>query len=188
MVAPDARIGERQGYEAQLAGLWRELAQTLRRLESLAARDLPDGAADELSHLQYALHLFGERLVGMRPPHGHECAHEELAAALAGARDATAGVAEAAAVGGAVAAAPLVYEWRGALFRVRLARMTSPPPRVQPTESAAPARPPLLAPLLAFLLTAAGAAGFTAGAIASSWPLWVAGIVAVATGLLVYRP
>ena len=60
--------------------------------------------------------------LGIVPPAGAEAAHAELRAALAEARDATGEVAGALADGDADAVAALVHEWRGALFRVRLAR------------------------------------------------------------------
>jgi hypothetical protein len=188
-VAPNVGIGERQGYAGELAGLWSELNRTLRRLESLAGREPVDPAVSELARLQYALHLYGERMVGMTPPPGAEAAHEELSDSLACARDSTAEVVEATETGGWELAAPLVYEWRGALFRVRLARLMLTPPRPRPVE-AEPAAPgsDVLAPLVAFGLTAAGAAAFTCGAIVAVWPLWFAGMVSVVAGLLVYRP
>jgi hypothetical protein len=62
------------------------------------------------------------------------------------------------------------------------------PPRRTSADAVATERPDMLAPLLAFALTAAGAAAFTCGAIYAAWPVWVAGIAAVVAGLLVYRP
>ena len=55
-------------------------------------------------------------------------AHAELADALRCARDATAEVAEAVSIWGAAGVEPLLHEWRGALFRVRLARLRVAPP------------------------------------------------------------
>jgi hypothetical protein len=187
VVGPNAGIGERQGYAGQLAGLWDELHRTLRRLDSLAAHELDEPALDELARLRYSLHLLAERMVGMTPTPGAEEAHEELADALEAARDATAEVAEAIEVGGWSNAEPLVYEWRGALFRLRLARTTPLPARARaaPEQSEAAG---VAAPLAACGLTALGAAAFTCGAILAAWPLWVAGMVAVVAGLLVYRP
>lgn len=183
--------GERRGYAAELAGLWSELSRTLRRLEQIAAEpaetlDELEGA-EELARLRYSLHVAGERAYGLEPPPGAEGAHGELAEALAGARDATAEVAEAAAVGGADAASVLVHEWRGALFRVRLARlrMTSGRPLHEPGRGAGPG---VTAPLVAFALTICGAAVFVAGATLATWPLWAAGMLAVVGGLLAYRP
>jgi hypothetical protein len=186
-VAPNAGIGERLGYAGQLEGLWNELRSTLRRLDALAAHELGEPAIDELARLRYSLHLLGERMVGMTPTPGAVVAHAELADALEDARDATAEVAEAIEAGGWPAAAPLVYEWRGALFRVRLARATSPPLRAPAEREEAPDGG-VGGPLAAFVLTAAGAAAFTCGAIFAAWPLWAAGMIAVVAGLLAYRP
>lgn len=183
--------GERQGYATELAGLWSDLSRTLRRLEQIAADpeqqlDADDGA-DELAQLRYSLHLAGERVYGLEPPPGAEGPHGELAAALEGARDATAEIAEAAESGGPEAVAWLVHEWRGALFRVRLARLRlaggRPPRRLREDE---PGR--IAAPLVALALTACGATVFVAGATLAAWPLWAAGILAVVGGLLAYRP
>jgi hypothetical protein len=181
-------IGERHGHGSQLASLCTELNATLRRLEAIAAEPPGRRAVDELQRLQYGLHLFAERLVGISPPGGVETAQAELAEALASARDATAEVAEAANAGGRPATQPLVWEWRGALFRLRLARMLVQPPQrvaaLKPPDSA----PRLVAPLAAFGLTAAGATAFVLGAILALWPLWTIGVFAVIVGMIVYRP
>jgi len=185
--------GERPGYATELAGLWSEVSRTLRRLESIAARPeeqlASDDAPEELARLRYTLHLAGERAYGLSPPPGVEAPHEELAAALDDARDATAEVAEAVEAAGADGGLPLVYEWRGALFRVRLARMRLAAPR--PRHSSASAeeeRPALLAPLLSFGLVGAGAAAFVLGAMLAAWPVWALGMLALVAGLLAYRP
>ncbi len=161
--------------------LWSELSWTLRRLETVAGRSpagLDDDAAHELARLQYSLHLIAESLHG---------AHDELTEALACARDATAAVAEAALLDGWDAALPLVYEWRGALFRVRLARMLlTPPPPEGALEPAEPAD--WRGALASFGLTLAGCAAFVLGAVLAIWPLWAAGMAAVVAGFLVYRP
>ena len=65
--------------------------------------------------------------------------HDEVAQALAEARELTAEVAEALACGGTEAAAPLVWEWRGVLFRVRFARHRLERPRLQPAPVQQPA-------------------------------------------------
>ena len=83
----------------------------------------------------------------------------------------------------------LLHEWRGALFRVRLARLRLTGGTVRaarPTE--ATQIPKLHAPLVASGLTVAGAAAFAVGATAGPWPLWVAGMLAVCLSLLLYRP
>ena len=57
------------------------------------------------------------------PPPAAEDLHEELVAALTEARDATAEVAYAVEIDEAEGVEPLLPEWRGSLFRVRLARL-----------------------------------------------------------------
>jgi hypothetical protein len=171
-------------------GLWSDLSLTLLRLEAIASRpadELGAEAASELSRLQYSLHRLAERLVGVRPSAGFVAAHAELTDALVAARDATAELAEAAELDGAAGAAPLVYEWRGALFRLRLARMMLRPPPTREEPTRAP-EPDLRAALTAFGLTVSGGAAFVGGALIAAWPLWTAGMIAVVAGLLVYRP
>jgi len=181
-------IGERREHGSQLASLCTELNTTLRRLGVLSAEPPGQRAVDELQRLQYGLHLYAERLVGITPPGGGETAHAELAEALACARDATAEVAEAAGVGGRLATQALVWEWRGAIFRVRLARMLLQPPQRIAAQRPVDAASGLVAPLAAFSLTAAGATAFVLGAILALWPLWAIGVVAVVVGMVVYRP
>jgi hypothetical protein len=113
-------------------------------------------------------------------------AHHELAAALEDARDVTGDVA-ALLEHDADAAGELVHEWRGALFRVRLARRrlmrTPQPPRPVVEE---PRTTALAAAALGLLAT--GTVGFLAGAVLVIWPLWAAGLALVAASLLVFRP
>jgi len=187
-LAPKTATGDR--YAVAMGELWGGLARTLARLDQIAG--MPERLGDSdvvhaLRRLQYALHSASEHAYGLVPPVGAESAHAELAEALAGARDATAEIAEAA-DDGVDAAAALVHEWRGALFRVRLARLRlagPPPPR--PAADAIEAGD-VGAPLVAFLLALAGAIAFVVGATLGPWPVWVAGIVAVCAALLVYRP
>jgi hypothetical protein len=189
-LAPKIATGER--YAVAMGELWSGLARTLARLDRIAAEpaDLGDGdVAESLRRLQYALHSGSEHVYGLVPPAGAETAHAELAAALAGARDATAEVAEAIEEGGVETAALLVHEWRGALFRVRLARLRlAGPPPAREEQDDEPERRELAAPLLAFVLALGGALAFVVGATLGPWPLWVAGIVAVCASLLAYRP
>ena len=98
--------------------------------ESLAR----DDAAERLGGLQYSLHRSAELVTGLEPPLEAETAHEELAEALMEARDATAEIAYVLEVDDAEAVQPYVYEWRGALFRVRLAllRLAGPAPAAPP--------------------------------------------------------
>src|SRR5437660_12514448 len=163
-----------------MAGLWSDLARTLARLDAIAGD--PDerlaDAVETLPPLQYALHRTGELVVGIDPPPGAEVAHAELAAALSDARDATAEVLDAVETGGAEAAAMLVHEWRGALFRVRLARhrlVVRPAPALPATAPPAPSRAPAAA-LAATLLVVLGVGAFTSGAVLGLWQLWAAGL------------
>ena len=120
VLRPTAHAGELNGYGAALDGLWDGVLPTLAGLERLAA-DPDQLAFADLACFQYALHVSAEMAAGMAPPAGAEGTHAGLAEALEGARDATAVVAAAHAEGGPEAVAPLVWEWRGALFMVRLA-------------------------------------------------------------------
>jgi hypothetical protein len=186
-----ARTGTNQLYAAELGELWADLLRTLTRLDVVAAEpDRLDGAGAErsLRRLQYALHVSSEHVVGLQPPPGGETAHAELGAALASARDATAEVADAVSVFGAAGVEPLLHEWRGALFRVRLARMRLAPPPKPPAAPSTDEHPSLARPLLAFMLALFGAVGFVGGATTAIWPVWAAGLVAVCASVLVYRP
>jgi hypothetical protein len=100
----------------------------------------------------------------------------------------TAVVVEAAADWGAGGVEPLVHEWRGALFRVRLARLRLATPAPRPP--VAPEQPPegIAWPLGAFFLALAGALAFVSGATLGLWPLWAGGMVAVCGAVLAYRP
>jgi hypothetical protein len=187
VAAPETQAGER--YATQVGELWHELSQTLVRLESIAATpDLldEDETVGALRRLQYRLHTAGESTLGLSPPAAAETAHSELAAALAGARDATGEVVEAADSHGSRGVEAMLHEWRGALFRVRLARLrlTGGPAHPSPApEPAATLRPPLLASLL----TIAGMAAFAVGAVSGPWPLWVCGMLTICISLLMYR-
>jgi hypothetical protein len=168
-VAP--RTGTQEQYAVQVGELWTCLSPTLTHVEEPAD-------VQSLRRLQYALHLANERAYGLEPPAGAATAHAELADALASARDITAELA---------AGNPVLDEWRGALLRVRLARMRlAPPPPAATLER--PAEEGIAQPLSAFLLALGGALAFVAGATLGSWPLWGAGIVAVCASVLAYRP
>jgi hypothetical protein len=184
-----SRAGTGGRYATQVGALWSGLAATLSQLEGLAGE--PDRLEDEkqldlLRRLQYALHSASEHAFGLSPPAGTEPVHAELAAALAGARDATARMVETVDDWGVDAAEPLVYEWRGALFRVRLARL-----RLAGSSPIAPGRDPaprsLKAPLVALALVLGGSAIFVAGATTKLWPVWVAGMLAVSSSVLAFR-
>jgi len=164
-----------QGYENALDCLRSELGPTLHALERLAADPaVHDGLEDELPHLQYALHVGAERALGIEPLPGLEEVHNELLVALAIAREETAHVAETVAEAGPAAADALVWEWRGALFGVRLAlqHLDATTPYVVPQ---LPARRRTLSVLLVSL----GVLAVLGGALAALWPVWAAGLVLV---------
>ena len=170
-------------YAGTVAGVWRRLSAALGRLDAIAAHpDALDETGDALPRLQYELHWASELLAGLEPPPGAETAHEELVAALVGTRDATAEVSGSVVEGGADAARPLVPEWRGSLFRVRLARM-----RLQAAARpvAMPAPPPTRQGRQLGILAALfiGVTAFVAGAIESSPALWIGGLIIVAASL-----
>jgi hypothetical protein len=192
-VRPGVAGGQREGYVAALTGLWKRLSWALTELESIAGDPTElfdeDSVLERLPSLQYALHAAGELALGLRPPAGAEVAHAELAAALAGARDATAEIAEVLEHGGGIAAEALLPEWRGALFRVRLARLRVATPKPLPAELATEPDPPARSDALAAtILALSGATVFAAGATLQLWPVWALGLALFASGLLVYSP
>ena len=170
-----------------MAGFWSRLSSTLRALEAIAAdpRRLDEDALDALRALQYRLHWSSELLAGVEPPPGVRAGHEEMADALVDARDATGEIAEAIQADGRETVSGLVLEWRGALFRVRLARM-----RLTATPTPAPHHPVehTAGAAAATALTFLGVTAFAAGAVLLLWPIWAVGLALVAGGLLVYRP
>lgn len=181
---------ERERYATALAGLWESLASTLARLDAVAA-DVQsfDGAAERLPVLQNRLHWAGELVAGIEPPPGAERSHAELAAALERARDATGEVRETLDHEGCAAAWRLVHEWRGALFAVRLARHRLDLSEEAPQRSAQePSESFSWAAALSAMLVLAGTVAFTAGAIATLWPVWALGLGLVAASFLVYGP
>jgi hypothetical protein len=186
-LAPEA--GTEHRYATQVGQLWSGLARTLTRLEALAEEPqrLDDDSVDMLRRLQYRLHTACEHAYGIAPPAAAQPNHAELAAALAGARDATAEVVEAIEAEGCEAAQLLVHEWRGALFRVRLARLRLAGPRQRRPEEPKAERA-FRAPLAALVLALLGAAAFTVGAALGTWPLWAAGLLAVGGSFLAYKP
>ena len=195
MIPPSVKqgveTGRRHGYASALADLWASLAAPVARLEELAdgpRAELEDEALEELLSLQYSLHRASELALGIVPPAGAETTHAELRAALVEARDATGEIAEALAEGEPETAAALVHEWRGALFRVRLARhrFVARPATVPRTPE--PARPFPWGALTGAGLVGLGTFAFTSGAVLALWPLWAAGLAFVAVGFLAYRP
>jgi hypothetical protein len=168
-----------------MAGFWSGLSGTLRALEALAEDEgrLDEGALEPLRMLQYRLHRSGELLDGVEPPAGARGAHQELRDSLADARDATAEMVEAIELGGREAAGELLYEWRGALFRVRFARLRL---GMRPEPQRAALSQPRTA-AVATGLAVLGAVAFVAGAVLIQWPLWAAGLALVAGAVLVQR-
>jgi hypothetical protein len=192
-VRPGVASGQREGYAAALTGLWKRLSWALTELESIAGDPAElfdeDSVLDRLPALQYALHAASELALGLRPPAGAEIAHAELAASLAGARDATAEIAEVLEHGGGIAAEPLLPEWRGALFRVRLARLRVATPKPLPAELETEPEPTARGDALAAtILAVSGATVFATGATLQLWPVWALGLALFASGLLVYSP
>jgi hypothetical protein len=171
-----------------MAGFWSGLSRTLRGLESLAAdpHRLDPDVVGALRSLQYRLHWSSELLAGVEPPPGARNAHAELADALVDARDATGEFADAL-EWGETAASTLLLEWRGALFRVRLARVRL---SIRPSRPAVaePAAGFPVAAAIATALTVTGVVAFTAGAVLVLWPVWAIGLALVAAGYLAYRP
>jgi len=174
--------------------LWEHVGVALVRLERVAespADAVTDDLIDELPQLQYSLHAAAELAVGIDPPHA------ELVAALGEARDVTAEVANALELGDVDFVDPLLPEWRGALFRVRLARLralerTAVPIRsdgdAEPTPPRRPRERPSLSAIIATGLVIGGAFLFTAGAVLAAWPVWAAGLALFAGGFVLYRP
>jgi hypothetical protein len=90
---------------------------------------------------------------------------------------------------GGVAAEALLPEWRGALFRVRLARLRAATPKPLPTESDLEPEPPARgSALAATVLAVSGALVFAVGATVELWPVWALGLALFASGFLVYSP
>lgn len=182
-----ATSGATQTYATELAGLWTGLSRALSDLEALAARPdqrLADSdAVETLARLRYTLHSASELTLGISPPDGAERAHAELAFALGAARDATSAVAELLEDGGVEAILPVVPEWRGALFAVRMARTRAAQPAVDSVErDARSALPPARAALGAITLIVVGAAAFAGGTLLQRWPVWGLGLVLLTVG------
>ncbi|MDX6476836.1 MAG: hypothetical protein QOH95_2347 [Gaiellaceae bacterium] len=174
------RTGTQERYAVEVGELWSWLSPSLTGVEELAD-------VRSLRRLQYALHVASEHAYGLEPPEGAVSAHAELADALACARDVTGEIAAGCTLFGPDGVQPLLHEWRGALFRVRLARMRLAPPGTLP---AAELRhdDEIAAPLTAFLLALLGALAFVAGATLGVWELWSAGLAGVCASILAYRP
>jgi hypothetical protein len=192
------RAGERQAYTAAVTDLWERVGTALTRLERVAdssSAELVEDHADELPGLQYALHSGAELAVGIDAPDMAATLHAELVAALAEARDATAEVSYALETGDPDAVEPLLLEWRGALFRVRLARLRA----LERSRALLADRPRrslrrersdriAVSAIVATVLILGGAFLFTAGAVLVAWPVWAAGLALFAGGFILYRP
>ncbi|HET7127644.1 MAG TPA: hypothetical protein VFJ93_01040 [Gaiellaceae bacterium] len=188
-MAPNTTSPER--YAEEMGELWTELSHTLARLDRYASTPdrLDDVRAEvSLGRLRYALHLASEHAYGVAPPPGAETAHAELRSSLAAARDTTAEVAEALTDQGAEAVEPLLPEWRGALFRVRLARLRLATPVARRETLGEQADEGFARPLIAFIIALVGALAFVGGATLGLWPIWAAGALAVCASVVAYRP
>lgn len=193
------RRDEPQSYAAAVTGLWERAGAALTRLERIAAapaETVADAFVDELPSLQYSLHSASELAVGIEPPVGAEALHQELVAALGEARDATAEIALALEAADADLIEPLLPEWRGILFRVRLARLRAVEGGARQSGRRADAAPrkrgtrrrSSLWAVVASVLVGGGAFLFTAGAVLAAWPVWAAGLALFAGGFVLYRP
>ncbi len=174
------RTGTQERYAVQVGELWSWLSPSLAETEELSD-------VDSLRRLQYALHVASEHAYGLEPPEGARSAHAELADALASAREVTGEIAAGCDLFGREGVEPLLHEWRGALFRVRLARMRLAAPEKR-TATQLAFEDGLARPLLAFLLALGGALSFVAGATLGLWPLWTLGLVGVCASVVAYRP
>ncbi len=179
-------VGSRatQTYASALEHVRRDLRPALHALDELAADPWSLAAhADELPALQYALHVAAERALDLPQATDAEDERAELGAALALAREETAYVAAALAESSECAAA-LVWEWRVALFGVRLAlrRADGTGAGAEPLDELRPAYLPVI-------LLALAVAGVLGGALADLWPLWAAGFALVAASAVAsHRP
>ena len=128
----DAGTGSPRTYAAAMAGLWIDLRadagpprRARRRIRTGCSR-----IAMTFPALQYDLHRAAELVSGLTPPAGAAAVHDEVArGARRGAR-ADGRDRRGACVRRREAAAPLVWEWRGVLFRVRFARRRLERPRL----------------------------------------------------------
>ena len=192
LVRAGAATGEQRSYAVEIGALWSSFASTLTRLDRLAAE--PERLArdrsllDSLPRLQYVLHAASEAVLGIDPPGDAERAHAEFASALGDARDLTAELYDAASAQDTSAILSLLYEWRGALFRVRLAHLRIVGSR-EPRPTVEDASPPasVRAALAATVLVLVGTAAFVFGALRGAWPLSAAGFCIFAAACLVYR-
>jgi hypothetical protein len=183
------RTGSPRVYAAAMAGLWIDLQPTLARLDALAAdADQLLEEREGLPALQYDLHRAGELVSGLTPAHDAELVHAELAEALAEARELTAEIAEALTHGGPEAAAPLVWEWRGVLFRIRFARIRIERPRSTPAGAPEHERRGPRPPILAAAAVAIGSALVLVAALLGMWLLVALTLTGTIAGSILLRP
>lgn len=172
-----------------MGAVWLDLRRTLRDLDVLAEEPFRLEDDDSVSALQYELHAAGEMLAGIEPPTEAEPLHEELAYALADARDVTAEVCEANADGGVDAVVPLVWEWRGALFRVRYARLRLAGAHVPAPPAASFAAPQSRTPPpVAAAVVGLGSVLVLAAAFLGMWLLVALTLAGTLAASLVLRP
>jgi hypothetical protein len=179
---PTAHREELTGYAAALDDLWLDVAPTLSALEHVAGEPVFLLEDADLDSLRYSLHRASELVHGLEPPPGARWPHAELAESLSAAREATGIVADALEEGGFAAAEPLVWEWRGALFAVRLAHRRLG----APDHAAVPAPDDMRrthGPAFAAGLVVLGAGLVLVGALMGAWVLWTLGIVLVLASL-----
>jgi len=175
-------VGSRatQGYESALEHVGRELGPALRALDDAATDPRSLSAhAEHLPALQYALHVAAERVLDLAPAAGAEESHADLGAALEIAREETGCVWAALEESGPDDAALLLWEWRVALFGVRIAlrQADGASPTAEPPEELPPAYLPVV-------LLAVGVAAVLGGALVALWPLWAAGLALAAASAL----
>jgi hypothetical protein len=187
-------------YAQAVTDLWDGVGAALIRLERIAespATALAEDVVEELHSLRYTVHRGAELAVGIEPPTGAEPLHEELVASLAEARDATAEIASLLDEGDVELVDPLLPEWRGALFRVRLARLRAlegtkidlgSDGSVEPDTTVRRRERTSVSAIVATVLVVGGAFLFTAGAVLAAWPVWAAGLALFAGGFVLYRP
>lgn len=194
MIRPRVRqtlgTGSPRSYAAVMAGLWIDLELTLARLDALArdAERLLDDR-ETLPTLQYELHRAAELVAGLAPPEDTVAVHEELAEALAEARELTAELAEALGHGGLEAASPLVWEWRGALFRIRFARVRLDRPG--PSAASAPetgSPPGERLPVFAAAAVTVGSALVVVAALLGLWLLVALTLMGTVADSVLLRP
>ena len=91
----------------------------------------------------------------------------------------------------------MLLEWRGALFRVRLARLRAlersranvPDPPTRTVDQPRGRQDSIaVSAIVATILILGGAFLFTAGAVLVAWPVWAAGLALFAGGFVLYRP